>query len=564
MKVFFRALTWFYAVRYPYKNPADKRRARLLLVLNLMLFAVTDIVLLARYWDTSQPLGENADLLIPGIYLALIISDFLVQSGRLRSASVLMTLMIFAIVTVLMMVVGVDRGILAGYIVVIVMTSALLSTTGLVIMTGAVTVSIVIVNELQQKGTLETATTDTMSVQLAVFGLVIGAAFLWYISSDRDTALREALAGQRRLSAAYLVGQTSTRSLDLDTILYQAVDQIREQFDLYHVHIFLVDERGKYAVFAAGTGEIGEHLLDRRFRIAVGSRSIVGQVSSTDEPMVSPDTRSDPIYRPNDLLPDTRSELTLPLRIGDRVIGVLDLQSAEVNGLTEADIGVAQVMANQLASAIENARLFAEQQQRAAENERLLRESEANLREIERLNRQLTRQVWQEYLEMRGEKVIGITFQENQPRVDTAWTPAMNRAMEEKNPVMSQQGDQQIVAVPVFLRDEVIGAIEIEGTRDFSADESLEITLAVADRLSLTIDNVRLLEHSRQLADRELRVGAISAELQRHNTIDEILSTAVAELGQTLGAEHAAIRLGWRPTDVQVLADNGPDNPQAS
>jgi GAF domain-containing protein len=129
---------------------------------------------------------------------------------------------------------------------------------------------------------------------------------------------------------------------------------------------------------------------------------------------------------------------------------------------------------------------------------------------------------------------------------------------------MSQQGDQQIVAVPVFLRDEVIGAIEIEGDRDFSADETLEITLAVADRLSLTIDNVRLLEHSRQLADRELRVGAISAELQRHNTIDEILSTAVAELGQTLGADHAAIRLGWRPTDVQVLVDDSPDKPQAS
>jgi GAF domain-containing protein len=140
------------------------------------------------------------------------------------------------------------------------------------------------------------------------------------------------------------------------------VELIRDRFGYYHVAVFLLDEAGKYAILREATGEAGAELKARRYRLTVGSNSLIGWVTANRRPRIALDVGEDAVFTQNELLADTRSEAALPLRVGDRLIGALDVQSRALNAFNQADIEVLQVLADQLAIAIENGRLFARQE----------------------------------------------------------------------------------------------------------------------------------------------------------------------------------------------------------
>jgi len=154
------------------------------------------------------------------------------------------------------------------------------------------------------------------------------------------------------------IGRLVTSTLDLNILFTRTVNLIQERFDFYHSSIFSVDDSGFNAVLQAATGEAGEEMLRRSHSLPVGSRSIVGTVTSTGEPLIVNNTSIDPIHRPNPLLPETRSEAAIPLRIGRRVIGAIDIQSTKVDAFSQAEITVLQTLADQIAVAIDNARSY--------------------------------------------------------------------------------------------------------------------------------------------------------------------------------------------------------------
>jgi signal transduction histidine kinase/DNA-binding response OmpR family regulator len=160
------------------------------------------------------------------------------------------------------------------------------------------------------------------------------------------------------LATSSEIGRLITSTLDLDTLFSQAVNLIRERFEFYHVAIFITEETGFNTVLKSATGEAGEEMLQRKHSLQVGSRSIVGSVTATSNPMVVNNTALDQIHRPNPLLPDTRSEAAIPLRIGNRAIGALDLQAKDIDAFTPDDIAVLQTLADQIAIAIDNARSY--------------------------------------------------------------------------------------------------------------------------------------------------------------------------------------------------------------
>ncbi len=168
-------------------------------------------------------------------------------------------------------------------------------------------------------------------------------------------------SAQRRaklLEAGARVSRSITSILELDTLLNATVDTIAGEFDLYYVAIFMLDADGKWAVLRAGYGPAGDRLLAQDHRLRVGGSSMVGQCTQTGQARLSPDVDLDPDYSPNPLLARTKSEITLPLKIGDQVIGALDAQSAEAAAFSEDDLTALQMMADQLAIAINNARLL--------------------------------------------------------------------------------------------------------------------------------------------------------------------------------------------------------------
>lgn len=171
----------------------------------------------------------------------------------------------------------------------------------------------------------------------------------------------------RRLQATNEVSRAAASILNLDVLLPLVVDSISEAFGYYHAQIFLIDELGEWAELKASTGEIGQVLMERNHRLAVGSRSVIGEVTSTGEAVVINDILQDPTHRPNALLPETRSEMALPLVAGNRIIGALDVQSTQVMMFDDEARAILQSLADQIAVTLENTTLFEEIQERVSE-----------------------------------------------------------------------------------------------------------------------------------------------------------------------------------------------------
>lgn len=171
-----------------------------------------------------------------------------------------------------------------------------------------------------------------------------------------------------QLQASSEVSRVATSILDQEAMLSQAVELIRESFDFYHVQIFLIDDAKQYAVLYKSTGQAGQKLLEQNHKLAIGSQSVIGQVTYQRKPIVVRDTDLSNrivLYRRNEFLPDTRAELAIPLQVGDTLIGALDVQSTDPGAFNEEDISTLEILTAQLAIAIQNARAFTEQQKTA-------------------------------------------------------------------------------------------------------------------------------------------------------------------------------------------------------
>lgn len=368
-----------------------------------------------------------------------------------------------------------------------------------------------------------------------------------------------ALRSQRTadlLEASATIGQVMSRLLDVSELLNRAVEVIRDRFAFYHVQIFLLDDTNNYAVLTASTGEVGQQLLARKYRLPVNAGNIIGRVVQAGEPVSPPPLEAATAYTEVDALLYNHRQLALPVRDGDQIIGVLDVYSADVNRLSEVEIQALQVMSNQLATAIRNARLFQAQEKSVVENKRLFLEAETNLREIQRLNRQLTRQAWQDYLNA-NRAISGVTLDEHGFRPGADWTPEMQEASQRRRIIVQSKPDQHVVIAPIELRGEVVGAVEVVTPTDINAEDVQEMMHAISGRLAVSLDNARLFEETQEATAQEQRVGEIVSQYQSAATVDDLLQITVLGLAQTLGAEEASIRLGNLPTTPQQRQNGG-------
>ncbi len=382
---------------------------------------------------------------------------------------------------------------------------------------------------------------------LAVLAFV--SIVLRYFSNGGRRAIQASRASAELLQAASDVIQPLAQITNRDELLKRAVTLIQTRFGHYHAQIFLINETRDQALLAASSGEIGQQLLERGHQLSIGSQSVIGQVMLRGAAMLVSDTKREAVYYANALLPETRAEIALPIRDGAQTIGALDLQSRTPNAFSKAEITALQIVADLLASALRGTRWLEQQEQTADVNERLQRADAANLHEIERLNQQLTRIAWQEYQsERRG--ATGITLDGNRVLPSSEWSAALLRAGQEAH-VVRETAEGGTIAVPVTLRGEVIGAIEVEAGAETSP-ETIEMVQAVAQRLALSVENARLYEVTLQAAAQEQRINNIAARFQSVATVDELMRIALGELGDILGAERGSIRLGQFTEEQQT------------
>jgi len=337
------------------------------------------------------------------------------------------------------------------------------------------------------------------------------------------------------------ISRAATAQQDLQTLMDEVVNLIRDRFAaVYHAQIFLLDQDGDYAILRASTGEPGRKLLERGHRLQVGSVSVIGQVTQQGRIVIARDAGVSDIHRQNEFLPDTRAELAVPLQIGERIIGALDVQSKQSDSFDDDQVNTLQTLADQITIAIENTRLY--------EN------SQRILRDIELAQQRATRNAWQGYFNL--QRADAITAQAG-THTEYDFTTLRQEAMREKTIAVGDMTPRNTVPIvlPLQIRDYVVGTIQWEIPRANFSQDRLLLAQAVTNRLSTSLENARLFYESRRSTERERIVNEIAARIAEQSDIQQILRTAVREVGQALQMPQVAIRLQLANGDAVVLSE---------
>jgi len=336
----------------------------------------------------------------------------------------------------------------------------------------------------------------------------------------------------RGLQTAAEVSRAATSLLDPDELLRRTVELVRERFDLYYVGLFLLDEKGEFAVLRAGTGEAGRRMLEDGHRLKVGGESMIGQCVATARARIALDVGEEAVRFDNPLLPETRSEIALPLRSRGQVVGAMSVQSVREAAFDETDVAVMQTMADQVAVAIDNARLFADVQE-ALEAER-------------RSYGELSAEAWRRFLA--AQPVGFVRDRRGVSPIGDLWHPQMKAALQTGETVVGQD-DAASVATPIKVRGRVIGVIDAHRADSDGGwtPEQVALLETLADQLGVALESARLYQDAQRRAVREQLLGEVTARIRETLDLDTVLKTAVQETRQALGVPEVVVRLVPRP-----------------
>lgn len=327
------------------------------------------------------------------------------------------------------------------------------------------------------------------------------------------------------------VARDATTSQDPDELLNRAAQLILDRFNFYHTGIFLVDSDREYAVLRASPTEAGRKMLEQGHRLRLGQVGVVGHVAATGTPRIALDISQDTNYFNNPLLPGTRSEVAIPLKLDDRVLGVLDVQSTQPEAFTQDDVATLQVMADQLALAIQRVELVSNLQR--------------NLEELENTYKAFTSESWRKFSQEQDFKPgylfdgLKITPLESFP------AKAQKALSRGRTTVMTpeKEFDGVTVVAPLKLREQVIGGLALRFQTPTVDPDTISLVEETAGRLAVALENARLYEETQNLVQRERTVSEISSRITTSFNIENILRTAVMEIGKRMPDAEVVVQL---------------------
>ncbi|GAB4538522.1 MAG: hypothetical protein Fur002_02110 [Anaerolineales bacterium] len=363
---------------------------------------------------------------------------------------------------------------------------------------------------------------------------------------ELQNAQREVNARLAELRLAAEVGRSVSQVRALDTMLKEAVELIRARFDLYYVQVYLTNPSQTALVLQAGTGAVGEQLLARAHKLPLNNASINGRAALEKQPVIVADTDASLVFKPNPLLPETRSEMAVPLLVGEKILGVLDMQSQRANALNAQILSAFEALAGQIAIAIQNTRLLAEAEEARAE--------------VEKQAARLSRANWSEYLDaIHAPEEMGFVFEKNEilPVSGQAALPAENA-----------------LSAPIAVSGETLGNLAVELGAQTPLARASQLVGAVARQVAQHIESLRLLENAErfraeaeQASRRLTREGWQAYESRAGQTISYAYDLKQVRLTSGESEQNAMTHIPLKVRDevigslaVQGLDENDPES----
>ena len=504
------------------------------------------IMLVLWILQLSPPVGAIAGLGVQPFYF---LSYWLGRRGRVTLAAYIPATVVFLVMAASFWQVGVGHISTIGMAMVVV-------TAGILIGAGAATLFVllgilayVLSGWAQINGWIPTALLPTSTIAIDAIGLGLGlfvlVIFNWISSRELKRSLKlerdliarlqvqsrelEQEVQQRTQSLERKAAQLETTSeiaklasemVDPQDLMLQAVELIKSRFGFYQASVFTLDETGNWANLVASTGEAGRTLLAQHFRLAVGSTSIIGWVTANRILRVSQDIEKDPFYFRIPILSETQSEVAVPLIVGNRLLGVLDIQSRRTNAFTEDDIQAIRAIGDELAIAIDSARL--------------LRVTQQQLDKFQTSYRDLTRQSWRRISRSTGSSMIRIGGSPDASDKDDSFH-TLDLATDQLKTVLSE--DEREIAVPVQMRGELIATIGARKTRDSQtwSEDEIRLLEAVSSQVALALESARqYTEEHRRVSELEV-VNRVSQAVSQHLRLDSLYRVVHAQINQVLG-----------------------------
>ncbi|MBN2043663.1 MAG: GAF domain-containing protein [Anaerolineales bacterium] len=378
------------------------------------------------------------------------------------------------------------------------------------------------------------------------------------------TKLSEAEKRAFQLETSAEIAREASQSLNQQELLRYTLQLIQERFNFYHASIFLVDPSGEYAVVEESTGEAGKKMKGEGHKLAIGSKSIIGTVTATKEPVVVNDVTKDPTHRFNPLLPDTRAEAGIPILLGDQVLGALDVQATTPFAFSMDDVEVLQILANQLAVAINNATLFAETQEHLAQHRLVhhittVASTSQNIEDalssaVQGLRVTLGDNVSILLLDKQADLLTVVASSGYDNTVDgmqirvgeglTGWVAAHNEPLivndvaNDSRYIPGKEGVRSEIVVPLTYRSDLLGVLNVESEHLHAYTEyDQDILGTLAGSLAGIIINARMAERQKNLFE-------ITNKIRQSVNMDTILETTATELARALQARRARIEVG--------------------
>ena len=395
-----------------------------------------------------------------------------------------------------------------------------------------------------------------------------------------------------QLQVAAEIARDAAAERELDALLNRAVELIRDRFDFYHAGIFLVDDVAEYAVLTAAAGDVGRVMLASGHKLIIGEAGIVGHVAGIGQSRVSPDVGTDAEHCKNPLLPETRSEMALPLKVGAKVIGVLDVQSRKEADFDEDDVQVLQTLADQLAIAIDNVRLIDESRRHAQELAGVYEAALAtsSVLDTEALLQCLYEQVQKlinpdsfmiaTYDDASDQFCIVLAMEVDEPVSEfadkcyslsdgglTGWImrtrqPLLIGDLETDHlpvePIHGRILTHAWLGVPLIARDKLIGTVSVQSFRPNAFDDSHQRFLeSLAAQFAIALENARLFSAERDAREQAETLRDVAQVVSGSLELEEVIELILEQLKRILTFDTASVLLREEQDGIVIMAGIG-------